>query len=1120
VVGESKSKSQSPNPKERALLLLVAAFVVLGAATLTISRWQGTTANTRYAIRLSLATSACLVSFAAAHLFLNRTLPHRDPFLLPTAALLTGWGLLFIGRLATNFLLRQAAWLLVSTAVFLFIVRVGDSLRWLRRFRYTWLLGGLALLAATLTFGVNPSGYGQRLWLGAWGVYFQPSELLKLLMIIFLASYLAEKRPLLVSEGRRIGRWRLPPLAYVGPLLAMFGLAAVLLAWQQDLGAAMLFFFTFLAMLYLTTGQWEYVAAGLALFVVVGLAGYRLSARVALRVDGWLNPWPEAADRTFQIVQSLLAFGAGGVFGQGLGQGSPTYIPAVHTDFVFAAVGEEFGLAGTLAVIGLYGVLLWRGFRIAASRLGSGSGNETHAPRPFEGFLAAGLTAGLVIQAWVIMAGNAKLAPIAGVTLPFMSYGGSSLLISFIALGLLLRISSPANDVRSKASEVANLPTHPHAQTPLLHLAGALSLALALLAATCGYWAVVRAEPLRARGDNPRRVLYERRVVRGRILDREETVLASTEVSDDGSVTRRYPAPETAPAVGYASLRYGTGGIEAAFDSELRGEAGQGELMAAWSELLHRPPHGTDVQLTLDVALQTQAQEALAGGAGAVVLLDAATGDVLALASNPTFNPERLDEDWERLSEDPSAPLVNRATQGLYQPGAALQTIVVAEALRAGCANLADPVPNATASVRVNGTTVGCSAALSEPGTLADAYAAACPMPVADLGECLGIEGIEQAIARWGFTTPPRLEIPTVAADWVAEPLSTTASLRAEAIGQGSLTVSPLQMALVAGTLANDGRMPAPRLVLRVQDAAGKWQEQPALGEPRVVVATQVAGELLSEWQRTDDTVAAYWGTAIAGKEQPPHTWFLGVAPADAPRYAVAVLLEHPADRLRAAEIGKALLGAATSARSDDADRLHPADKAPSQDDLKIPRAWGTRRNSLRTGGWLRQPLHLDCQLDILLLQRVLLRHLQQIQQLADQLRLPLRILPRPRAALDLQKHVRQLRLHQPIQVDRKVRATVADTIATTFLVNLDLLGWLEVLPIETQAARRRGIETRAREQHRLGVLPFLRLADQRQPVDHVLHLSVLAQHLVLTVANATVPEIVEQEVGIVLATP
>ncbi|MCK4315000.1 MAG: FtsW/RodA/SpoVE family cell cycle protein, partial [Anaerolineae bacterium] len=752
--------------RERTLLLIAAIFLLTGTLTLAIRNSQFATRNWSFVI------CSFVISFAIAHVTLSRYLPHRDPFLLPTAALLTGWGLLLIGRLAINFLLRQAVWLLISTIALLAVVHLGRDLRWLRRFRYTWLFGGLALLAATLVFGVNPSGYGPRLWLGAWGVYFQPSEPLKFLLVIYLASYLAEKRELLISERWKVGRWRLPPLAYVGPLLAMLGLAMILLAWQQDLGAAMLFFFTFLAMLYLATGQWGYVATGLALFLLVGLAGYRLSDRVALRIDGWLNPWPEAADRAFQIVQSLLAFGAGGVFGQGLGLGRPGYIPAVHTDFVFAAIGEEFGLAGTLVIVALYGILVLRGFRIAA-----------RAPRPFERFLAAGLTAGLVIQAWVIMAGNAKLAPIAGVTLPFVSYGGSSLLTSFIILALLLRISSPKSEVRSPKPEVRSpkpsftMSASPRVSPPslfIVHCSLFISLALALLAATCGYWAIVRAAPLRARDDNPRRVFYEQRIVRGRILDRAGAVLADVEVADDGSVTRRYQIPEAAPAVGYASLRYGTGGIEAAFDAELRGEADRSSWQAAWDKLLHHPPHGHDVQLTLDATLQAQAQEALAGQAGGVVLLDATTGEVLALASSPTFDPARLDEEWEALIEDPAAPLVNRATQGLYQPGAALQTIVLAEALSEGLADLSAPATNATATLSVNGARLGCSTALSEPYTLAGAYGAACPAPFADLGERLGVVGLAEIVNRWALTAPPPLEIPTEAADWNAEVLSTT----------------------------------------------------------------------------------------------------------------------------------------------------------------------------------------------------------------------------------------------------------------------------------------------------------------------------------------------------------
>jgi peptidoglycan glycosyltransferase len=431
----------------------------------------------------------------------------------------------------------------------------------------------------------------------------------------------------------------------------------------------------------------------------------------------------------------------------------------------------------------------------------------------------------------------------------------------------------------------------------------------------CGYWAIVRADDLRARADNPRRVLYEQRIVRGRILDREGRALADVEVADDGTVTRRYPVPEAAPAVGYASLRYGTGGIEAAFDAQLRGEAGRTDWQAAWEEVVHRPPQGRDVQLTLDAGLQIQAQRELEDHIGAAVLMDAASGEILALASSPTFNPQRLDDEWEEQREDPSAPLVNRATQGLYQPGVALQSIIVAEALSKGLADLATPTSNITATVWVNGTPVGCSATRSGLRTLGDAYAAACPAPFANLAGWLGAAGVDEAVERWALTTPPPLEIPTQAANWEAEVLSTTTALQAEAIGQGRLTVSPLQMACVAGTLANQGKMPVPRLVLRVQHAEGGWQEHPGAGEPRAVLQSDDARALLAAWQRYDeDGVAGHWGPAVAGEGRPPHAWFIGVAPATGEmRYAIAVLIEHAAAPEAAVRIGRALLKAAST---------------------------------------------------------------------------------------------------------------------------------------------------------------------------------------------------------------
>jgi len=362
---------------------------------------------------------------------LSRWRPGHDPFLLPLVGVLSGLGLAEVARLAPPaFLTRQMIWLALGTLVLLLVALVPRDLRWLRRYRYTWLFAGLGLLAATLVLGVNPSGFGPRLWLGAGGVYFQPSELLKLLLIVFLASYLEDRRQALIEVQAQIGRWRVPHPAYLGPMLLMWGFSILLLVWQRDLGAALLFFGVFLAMLYAATGQGRYVLTGLAMLLIASLVGYRLFDHVALRVEAWWNPWADASGRSFQIVQSLLAFASGGVLGQGLGQGLPTAIPVVHTDFVFAAIGEEYGLAGTLAVVACFALLIGRAFHIALG-----------ARRPFDQLLATGIGALFGLQSLIIMAGTLKVMPLTGVTLPFVSYGGSSLLTSAAMIGLLLHIS-------------------------------------------------------------------------------------------------------------------------------------------------------------------------------------------------------------------------------------------------------------------------------------------------------------------------------------------------------------------------------------------------------------------------------------------------------------------------------------------------------------------------------------------------------------------------------------------------------------------------------------------------------------------------------------------------------
>ena len=423
--------------RESQLFGLAGAFVL--AAAVAVMLGPATRAGT-WAVAINpgvlFFVVVWVVSGGLAVWVVQRTLPNHDPFLLPVVYLLAGWGIALIWRLTPPFGLRQTIWLVVGTAAMLGIVLLPGDLRWLRRFKYTWLAAGLALTALTLVLGVNPSGAGERLWLGCCGLYLQPAEILKLLLVVFLAAYLAERREILFqTEANSATGTRSVPrrqaLVYFLPMVVMWGFSALILVSQRDLGMSTLFFGVFVAMLYLASGRWEYVAAGLLLLALAGGLGYYLFDVVRLRVEAWWNPWVDPSGRSFQIVQSLIALAAGGLFGAGPGLGAPTLIPVAHSDFIFATLVEEWGLVGAVAALGLVGILVLRGLRIAADSRGA-----------FGQLLAGGLASLLGLQALLIMGGVVKLTPLTGVPLPFVSYGGSSLVSGFCLVGLLLRLSA------------------------------------------------------------------------------------------------------------------------------------------------------------------------------------------------------------------------------------------------------------------------------------------------------------------------------------------------------------------------------------------------------------------------------------------------------------------------------------------------------------------------------------------------------------------------------------------------------------------------------------------------------------------------------------------------------
>lgn len=631
------------------LLALAGIFLFVYSLTLTLApaaRARSWAVDYRWSHWLGFAAWAVIFALAYAQ---ARRLPDADPYLLPLAALLSGWGLLTIYRLAPGFGMRQTVWVLICGLVFALGLRLSPELRFLRRYKYIWLTGGLLLTALTLVLGTNPNGDGLRLWLGCCGVYLQPSEPLKLLLIIYLAAYLTDRLPL-----------NLRPLALLAPTLAVIGLALFLLVVQRDLGTASIFIFLYTIILFVASGKKRILPISLAGLAVAGAAGYFLFDVVRLRVDAWINPWLDPSGRSFQIVQSLMAVANGGTFGRGPGLGSPGLVPIAISDFVFTSIAEETGLAGTLGLLALIGLFAARSLRTAL-----------RAPDNFRRLLAAGLAAYLGAQSILIIGGNIRLLPLTGVTLPFVSYGGSSLLTSFFALLLLVLISNGAED------EPAPLPN----PRPYLVLAGLIGLGLAALAAANAWWSIWRGPDLLERTDNARRAIADRYVKRGSLLDRHETPVTITE-GEAGAYLRTYLVPDLAPITGYTNVVYGQAGLEASLDDYLRGLQGNPASSIWWDHLVYgQPPPGLDVRLSIDLTLQQFTAGLLAGTPGAVLLLDAGSGEILVIASHPTYDPNRLDTDATSLLQDPGAPLVNRAAQALYPPGEALQPFLQAAGL-------------------------------------------------------------------------------------------------------------------------------------------------------------------------------------------------------------------------------------------------------------------------------------------------------------------------------------------------------------------------------------------------------------------------------------------------------
>lgn len=365
-----------------------------------------------------------------AHLGMRRLAPNADPILLPVAGLLNGMGYVFIARLSNHEARLQAFWTFIGIAVFIGTLFVVKRARDLERYRYTWAFLGLGLLLLPLVPGIGENINGARLWIHLGSFNFQPGELAKLALAVFFASIMVERADLLSRGTRRIGRFLVLDPRYLAPIVGAWAISLLIFFAENDLGSSFLFFALFIGMLWVATGRMYYLGLGVGLFVVGAYFALNVMHHAQSRVQSWLDPWAHAQTTGYQIIQGIFEIAGGGLWGQGPGQSSAGHIPEASTDLIFSVIAGELGLIGAAALLIAYMLMVGTGLRVAV-----------RCDNPFEKLLAAGLALVIGVQTFVIVGGVTRLIPLTGITLPFVSYGGSSLIANYILLALLVRIS-------------------------------------------------------------------------------------------------------------------------------------------------------------------------------------------------------------------------------------------------------------------------------------------------------------------------------------------------------------------------------------------------------------------------------------------------------------------------------------------------------------------------------------------------------------------------------------------------------------------------------------------------------------------------------------------------------
>lgn len=422
----SQSSPLATARRNSELGLVVMAAGITAVAYVLASLGQNATIPARI-VPFLIALLGLLI---AAHIAVRLFAKGADGTLLPLAVLLNGIGYVMIARLSERRAALQTTWTFIAVVAFVLTLLLVQRPPDLARYKWTFLFLGAGALLLPLVPGIGTSVGGARIWVRVGPVNLQPGEFAKIALALFFAGYLAENRELIAAGTRRVGPLRIPEMRFLLPITLAWGFAVAVMVAEKDLGSALLFFTLFTVIMWVATERAIYLILGVGLFAGAAVIAYNLFSVVQTRVHVWLDPWSQYEGKGYQAAQAMFAFANGGTGGTGLSLGSPSKIPAASTDYIFAAIGEELGLVGATAIIIAFLLMIGAGLRVAV-----------RAERPFEKLLATGLTTIIGMQAFIIVGGVTRLVPLTGITLPFVSYGGSSLLANYVLLALLIRVS-------------------------------------------------------------------------------------------------------------------------------------------------------------------------------------------------------------------------------------------------------------------------------------------------------------------------------------------------------------------------------------------------------------------------------------------------------------------------------------------------------------------------------------------------------------------------------------------------------------------------------------------------------------------------------------------------------